>query len=87
MEQRVPDIIVTDLKMPKMDGYELIQRVKTTSAWAEVPILVMTAHRIDRSRIDVLELAAHRLHKPFSPELIADEVASLIGDATEGAVL
>ena len=29
-KQRVPDIIVTDLKMPKMDGYELIQRVKTT---------------------------------------------------------
>jgi DNA-binding response OmpR family regulator len=38
----------------------------------------MTAHRIDRNRIDVLELAAHRLHKPFSPELIADEVEALI---------
>ena len=78
LEQRIPDIIVTDLRMPKMDGYDLIQRVKTTPEWAEVPVVVMTAHRIDRSRIDVLELAAHRLHKPFSPELIAQEVESVI---------
>ena len=78
LEQRIPDIIVTDLKMPKMDGYDLIQRVKTTPEWAEIPVLVMTAHRIDRDRIDILELAAHRLHKPFSPELIADEVEALI---------
>jgi signal transduction histidine kinase/DNA-binding response OmpR family regulator len=78
LQQRIPDILVTDLKMPKMDGYDLIQRVKTTPEWAEIPVLVMTAHRIDRNRIDVLELAAHRLHKPFSPELIADEVEALI---------
>ena len=78
LAQRVPDIIVTDLKMPKMDGYELIQRVKTTPEWADVPIVVMTAHRIDRDRIDILELAAHQMHKPFSPELIAAEVEALI---------
>ena len=87
MSQRIPDIIVTDLKMPRMDGYELIQRVKTTPEWAEVPILVMTAHRIDRDRIDILELAAHRLHKPFSPELIAEEVAALIGGTREEVAL
>ena len=65
MEKRIPDVILLDLKMPKMDGYEVIQRVKTTPEWAEIPIVVMTAHRIDRNRIDVLELAAHRLHKPL----------------------
>jgi len=84
LEQRIPDIIVTDLRMPKMDGYDLIQCVKTTPAWADVPIVVMTAHRIDRSRIDVLELAAHRMHKPFSPELIAEEVEALITGMGQG---
>ena len=79
LERRVPDIIVTDLRMPKMDGYELIQLVKTTPKWAAVPILVMTAHRIDRTRIDVLHLATQYMRKPFSPELIADEVEVLLG--------
>ena len=77
--KRIPDIIVTDLRMPKMDGYELIQRVKTTPEWVEIPILVMTAHRLDRSRIDVLHLATQYMRKPFSPELIADEVEMLLG--------
>lgn len=83
LEQRIPDIIVTDLRMPKMDGYELIKRVKTTPAWVEIPILVMTAHRIDRNRIDVLHLATQYMRKPFSPELIADEVEMLLGGARE----
>ena len=81
--QRTPDIIVTDLRMPKMDGYALIQRVKTTPGWAEIPILVMTAHRIDRNRIDVLHLATQYMRKPFSPELIADEVEMLLGGTRE----
>ena len=84
LEKRMPDIIVTDLKMPKMDGYDLIHKVKTTEAWKEIPILVMTAYRIDRSRVDILELAAHRLHKPFSPEMIADEVEALISGLQAG---
>ena len=83
LEQRVPDIIVTDLRMPKMDGYDLIQRVKTNPAWAEIPVLVMTAHRIDRTRIDVLHLATQYMRKPFSPELIADEVEGLLGKHAE----
>jgi DNA-binding response OmpR family regulator len=81
LEQRIPDIIVTDLRMPKMDGYELIQKVKTTAQWAEIPVLVMTAHQLDRSRIDVLQLATQYMRKPFSPELIADEVETLLGGA------
>jgi CheY-like chemotaxis protein len=84
LKQRVPDIIVTDLKMPKMDGYELIQRVKTTPEWADIPVVVMTAHRIDPEKIRVLDLAAHLLNKPITLEGIASEVeAVLVGRTTE----
>jgi len=78
LKQRVPDIIVTDLKMPKMDGYELIQRVKTTPEWADVPIVVMTAHRIDPDRIRLVDLAAHLLNKPITLEGIASEVEAVL---------
>jgi len=64
--------------MPRMDGYELIRRVKTSPEWRDVPIVVMTAHRIDRDRIDILNLAESRLSKPFSPELIAEQVESML---------
>jgi PAS domain S-box-containing protein len=78
LEQRTPDIIVTDLRMPKIDGYELIQTVKTTSEWAGIPIVVMTAYRIDPDRIDILDLATYHLNKPLSPEAIAEQVAALV---------
>jgi signal transduction histidine kinase/CheY-like chemotaxis protein len=78
IEQHKPDVIITDLRMPRMDGYELIRQVKTCEAWRDIPIVIMTAHRIDRDRIDILNLAQGRLSKPFSPELIADQVEALL---------
>jgi len=70
--------------MPKMDGYELIQRVKTTPEWADIPVVVMTAHRIDPEKIRVLDLAAHLLNKPITLEGIASEVeAVLVGRTME----
>jgi signal transduction histidine kinase/CheY-like chemotaxis protein len=79
LEQRQrPDIIVTDLKMPKVDGYELIQKAKRTPEWADIPIVVMTAHRIDPERIDILDLATYHLNKPLSPEAIAEQVGALL---------
>jgi signal transduction histidine kinase/CheY-like chemotaxis protein len=76
--QNKPDIVLTDLRMPKMDGYEVIRRVKTTPEWADIPIVVMTAHRIDTSRMDILSMASGMLDKPFSPEAIAEKVEALL---------
>jgi CheY-like chemotaxis protein len=83
LDQRLPDIIITDLKMPKIDGYELVKRVKTTPEWADIPILVMTAYRIDPARIDVLDLATYHLNKPVTPEAIAEQVADMLDRKTE----
>jgi DNA-binding response OmpR family regulator len=78
IEKRIPDVMLLDLKMPEMDGYQVIQKVKTTAAWKDIPIVVMTAHRIDSERIDVLKLAATQLSKPVRPEDIADRVEELV---------
>jgi len=78
LEQRQrPDIIVSDLKMPKVDGYELIRRSRRAGV-ADIPIVVMTAHRIDPARIDILDLATYHLNKPLSPEAIAEQVGALL---------
>jgi signal transduction histidine kinase/CheY-like chemotaxis protein len=78
IKKRIPDVMLLDLKMPEMDGYQVIQKVKTTEAWKDIPIVVMTAHRIDSDRIDVLKLAATQLSKPLRPEDIADRVEELV---------
>ena len=85
IEKRIPDIVISDLKMPKMDGYQLIQRIKTTPEWADIPVIIMTGYRIDRSRVDVIDLAVTSLRKPFSAQAIADEVIALLERERLGA--
>jgi two-component system chemotaxis sensor kinase CheA len=64
--------------MPKMDGYEVIKRVKTNPEWASIPIVVMTAHSLDRSQVDLLSLTAGQISKPLSAEGIAEKVDQLV---------
>jgi PAS domain S-box-containing protein len=81
--QRRPNVIITDLKMPKVDGYELIETVKTIPEWADIPIILMTGYRIDPARINILNMAAVQLDKPLVPDAIAEKVAALIGQRGE----
>lgn len=79
IETTPPDLILLDLKMPVMDGYEVIQQVKGHEATEHIPIVVMTAHRIDHDKIDILKLAAEHVAKPFSPEALAERVEAVLG--------
>ncbi len=74
MEKRVPDVMLLDLRMPKMDGYEVIERVKTHPEWGDTPIVVMTAHPIESANTRLLSEVAGQISKPLSPDGIAAEV-------------
>ncbi|HET6498733.1 MAG TPA: response regulator [Coriobacteriia bacterium] len=69
-----PDLVLLDLRMPVMDGYQVIQEVKSAEATKDIPIVVMTAHRIDRERTELLAHAADQLRKPFAVEELAVRV-------------
>ncbi|MDZ4169399.1 MAG: response regulator [Coriobacteriia bacterium] len=79
VEATPPDLILLDLKMPVMDGYEVIQSVKGNAETRHIPIVVMTAHRIDHDKTDILKLAAEHVSKPFEPETLAMRVAAVLG--------
>ncbi len=80
VERRTPDLILLDLKMPVMDGYQVIQEIKTHPRTSEIPIVVMTAHRIDHDRIDLLKLTAGQVSKPFSAEQLAERVERILDE-------
>jgi signal transduction histidine kinase/CheY-like chemotaxis protein len=79
-----PHAILLDLRMPKMDGYEVIRRVKTHPEWGEIPIVVMTAHPIDSANTDLLASVAGQINKPISPDGIAAQVEQLLTSAEIG---
>lgn len=67
-----PDLIVTDLMMPVMDGHELVERLRADAATAGIPILVISANRN-------LEIAGAdaAFSKPFDIEALLDSARSL----------
>jgi CheY-like chemotaxis protein len=78
VRKRKPDLILLDLQMPVMDGYEVIEAIKTDPDLKDIPIVIMTAYQIDRSRIDILGMAEQKVDKPFSAEELVRRIEALL---------
>jgi two-component system cell cycle response regulator DivK len=74
-----PDLIVLDIQMPEMDGYEVAARLRETPATAKIPILVVTSYAQsgDRQRAMALGVADY-LEKPFEPDDFINRVVRLL---------
>ena len=70
-----PDLIITDLKMPNMDGIEFIDMLRRTSP--EARILLVTGYATDDTREMAESMGASYLAKPFKPEELLKAVESL----------
>ena len=73
------DLIVSDVMMPGIDGFELCRRVKTDINLSHIPIILLTARTTDVSRIEGLQLGADDyLTKPFNTEVLRLRVKKFI---------
>lgn len=80
--ERRPDVIVLDLMMPGMTGYEVLESLKGDEQTSDIPVLVLTAKslRADRERSHILG-ASGFLTKPFLPSELCELVESLVSKA------
>ena len=77
MEHTFPDVVVTDLALPRMDGFELIARIRGDHRLRDVPVIALSGYagteHEDRARQAGSDLV---LMKPCLPERLAEAVAS-----------
>jgi two-component system, OmpR family, alkaline phosphatase synthesis response regulator PhoP len=79
-----PDILVTDLQMPRMDGFELSRRVRENAGTHDLPILMLTAKGFETAHLELAEkygvLAV--LPKPFSPRELVRCIDNVLTNGT-----
>ncbi|HTF18509.1 MAG TPA: response regulator [Chryseolinea sp.] len=80
-----PDIIMTDLRMPKMDGFALIERIKKSDELRDIPIIVFSASATPENERKSLALGADLfLKKPCPTEVLLKSIYRLLGDEAAG---
>lgn len=78
MEQ-VPDMVISDVMMPKMNGFELTKNLKSSEATSFVPVILLTSKTSDTAKLQGLEAEADDyLAKPFNHEILKIKVQQLM---------
>lgn len=81
LERESIQLVVSDIMMPEMDGYELCKQIKTSFHFSHIPVILLTAKNTLQSKIEGLELGADAyIEKPFSPEHLKVQIANLISN-------
>ncbi len=77
--QIMPDIIISDVMMPKMDGMEFCKKIKQNPKISYIPVVLLTARSAATHHIEGLENGADEyLSKPFHPQLLQSKINSLL---------
>jgi len=80
IENQQPDLILTDIMMPKMDGIELLQFLKSDYKYCTIPVLMLTAKTDIDTRLTSYKLGADGyLLKPFNMDELSYKIKNLIG--------
>lgn len=79
MGGQLPDLVLSDVMMPVMDGIELLKNIKSHKLTAQIPVILLTARAGEESKIEGLEIGADDyLVKPFSSRELVSRITSQV---------
>lgn len=79
IEQDKPELVVSDVAMPVMNGLELIRHIRSNSEWNDIPVILLTAMTSEEDELKGIKSGAEAyLRKPFSPSLLVAKISRLL---------
>ena len=81
VKETLPDLVLLDLMMPDMDGWEVYQQMKADDAMRNIPVIVVTAKAQNIDKVLGLHIAKvdDYIAKPFGPQELMDSVEKILG--------
>jgi len=81
LEDGLPDVILLDIEMPRMDGYEFASKLRNNDDTKKIPIIMVTSRSGEKHRARAIELGVNDyLGKPYQEQEMLEAVRSLLGD-------
>ena len=80
MAERIPDLMLLDIEMPRMDGYELAQTMTSDARMKDVPIIMITSRTGEKHRQRAFDIGVNRyLGKPYQEVELMRNVFEMLG--------
>lgn len=80
----LPDLIISDLMMPEMDGFTLLGHIKQHTVWRKLPVIMLTARADEANRLQALRIGIDDyLTKPFSTDELIVRIENLLSNYKE----
>lgn len=75
----MPDIIISDVMMPEMDGYELCRHINSSDTLKNIPVILVTARASEEMTMDGIEAGScDYITKPFSPKILLAKIDGIL---------
>jgi chemosensory pili system protein ChpA (sensor histidine kinase/response regulator) len=79
LQEHTPDVILLDIEMPRMDGYEVASHVRNDPHLADIPLIMITSRVGDKHRARAIELGVDDyLGKPYQESQLLDAIEPLV---------
>ncbi|MFZ0492351.1 MAG: response regulator [Acidimicrobiia bacterium] len=83
-----PDLVVLDIGLPEMDGWEVLDRLRSDPRTNSLPVLVLTAHAEEESRKRANDGGADGfVTKPFQPDVLRNEILKIMAEKAIGTAV
>ncbi len=79
LQERIPDLILLDVNMPEMDGYEVMKCLKENEVFQDIPVVFLSAETDGKSELKGLKMGAmDYIKKPFEPEIMRSRISTIL---------
>jgi two-component system cell cycle response regulator DivK len=79
--EKQPDFIILDIQLPDIDGYEVLHRIRGTTAGGDIPVIAMTSYAMAGDREKMLAAGCNGyIEKPIDPERVIEQIRRMIAE-------